>query len=287
MNIRDTISGKRGDILSLLSLLDGSLIAQDSDSYHLEQMIRCQSKDYLHQFLHFGKENGFSSVVVTGSPVLFRTVHNPSQQGFPEILPVVPNIRGLMREAVEHGMIKAGMRRAWRVGPIRLGGLGMRSIGKVGLILKKDFPTLLSCLVELEVAEFVRYHSPLYLLQAQITDLAVVMNNPLILQAYIRCISRTSDSGIGYETFNFTRTASFLKRWGLRCDAIIAPWERNGNHMRESKEECVRILKQCSYPVWGMLPGRFAPPVKNQYDWAKDSGLAGMVRDDYDSWGTG
>ena len=92
---------------------------------------------------------------------------------------------------------------------------------------------------------------------------------------------------MGYETFNFTRTVSFLKRWGLRCDAIITPWDRNGNHMRETKEDCMRVLKECSWPVWGTQPGQFKPPVNNHFVWARDAGLAGMVRDDYESWGVG
>jgi hypothetical protein len=285
VNISDIISGTRGDIPSLLSLLDGSMIAQGIDTHHREQSIRFHSEENLRQLLVVYREKSFPSLIVTSSSVLFRSISPDLRRDMPGFVPIVPNIRGIMREAVEFGMIKAGMRRALRVGMSQLVSLGLRSIGKAGSILHKDFPTLLSCLIELEIAEFRRFTPPLFLLQAQMTDLAVAMDNPRMVEGYIRVINRRTSAGIGYETFNFTRTVNFLERWGLGCDAIITPWDRNGSHMRESVEECLRARKRCGYPVWGMQPGRFTPPEEKDRACVEEAGLAGMVRDDYEIWG--
>jgi len=123
-------------------------------------LARLQSPDYLRRGLEKLRGAGYRGVVLVGEPRLYEALGRHASAQLPAPLPIVPNMQGFMREAVEYGMVGAGLRRAWRVGPLALVGLGVRRIAEVPALARREFPAMLQVFIELELADFTRYDPP-------------------------------------------------------------------------------------------------------------------------------
>jgi hypothetical protein len=109
--------------------------------------------------------------------------------GPPSLVALVPNVRGMIREATDHGMIGAGMRRVMRVGPVGLARLAFGHVFDAPAVLRKDFPTLLAILVDLELGEALGLGARQIALHPQMTDLALAMENTAILRDFGRRVA--------------------------------------------------------------------------------------------------
>src|SRR5262245_30634506 len=84
-----------------------------------------------------------------------------------DILALVPDVASYAREATDYGMFGAGWRRLRRLGLISLMRLGIQGFCRIGGVRRRDFPTLLTLLLEMELANFRRARPPLVFLHAQ------------------------------------------------------------------------------------------------------------------------
>src|SRR5262245_54800829 len=94
-----------------------------------------------------------------------------------DIWALVPHVAGYVREATDYGLAGAGWRRLRRMSPlarVRLCWQGLRNFRGV---LRRDFPTLLDLLLELEMANFRRARPPVVFLHAQVTDLLLALDH--------------------------------------------------------------------------------------------------------------
>ena len=57
-----------------------------------------------------------------------------------QVLPIIPNVLGYVREATEHGLAGAGIRRLLRVGPVGFFRAGMRGALHAPQVLRQAFP---------------------------------------------------------------------------------------------------------------------------------------------------
>jgi hypothetical protein len=112
------------------------------------------------------------------------------RRGRPPLMALVPNVRGMIREATERGMVGAGISRALRAGPLRLAMLGFVHLPDIPAVLRKDFPTLLRGLCGVEAAEASGLRADGLILQPQMTDLALAMDNPRMLWDFLRLAER-------------------------------------------------------------------------------------------------
>ena len=67
-----------------------------------------------------------------------------------DLLALVPHVAGYVREATDYGMFGAGWRQLRRLSPLSLGRLGIQGLCHLRGVWRRDFPTLLTLLLEME-----------------------------------------------------------------------------------------------------------------------------------------
>lgn len=234
--------------------------------------------------LERAKASGLDHVVSIGDARLFEAMKGCGRNA-PQILPIVPNIQGFMREAVEHGIVGAGIQRVRRMGLAPLMGLGMRGVGRLPKLAQRDFPTMLLCFIELELADFRAFDPPAVFLQAQVTDLALAMNNPRILSAFADAVRRLSGGSPGYMTHNFGTLAAKTTAWGLPLGAAISPWEEGGGGMRPDRSSCEAALEASGAALWAERSGHVLAPGEADRRYLRRTGATGFLRDDDEALG--
>jgi hypothetical protein len=289
MSLTQTLAGPNGDLLGLARFQGGGVTAERSlRDRSIEAAIAMASAEGLEAMLRRKRQEGWRSMVVLGEPRLFDALRRAGSGDLPAPIPIIPNLQGFMREAVEHGMMGAGVRRALRVGPAGLATLGLRSVGRLPALWRRDFPTMLQSFVELELAEWVPFRPPLVLLGAPMTDMSVAMDNPRIVNAFIQSARRRArGAAVGLVSFNFGRLVPALARWGLAVDALIVPWDATGYGHRPDEAACRQAARLFEGPIWGLRrQEQDAPDAVATRDLA-DAGLAGWVREDAQAWRPG
>lgn len=285
MTLVDRLAGPDGDLLALHRLLAPGVSEEFAGEEHLQALkAEMQSATRLRELLELRRADGFQSMTVMGERVLFEALGRKGSDSLPTVLPIVPNLQGFMRDAVEYGMVGAGVRRAWRVGPLGMATLGLRGLGRMHQILKRDFPAMLRSFVELELADFDRYQPPVVLLQAQVTDLALALHQPRIIEAFRDGVQERTGAHPGLVTCNFGAAISALKSWGIEVACILAPWDAEGHLLRPTAESCMQAVRAAQIPVWAERAGHPAPPGSRERLALQKAGLVGVARDDLSLW---
>lgn len=284
MTLASQLGGPGGDLLGIHQLIGGGAAAPFRQEPLRRLQARVQASGVLRETLERRRAEGWKAMVVMGDQRLFELLGKRAGDNLPLPIPLVPNLRGFMREAVEHGMMGAGMRRVMQVDMVSLLGFALPMFGRLGQLKRRDFTTFVRSFIELELGAFSRYKPPLVFLQPQMTDMAVAFNNPRIIEAFNEAVRRRLGALPGLATENFGTVTSALKRWGLETHAMIAPWQADGAHMRPDQESCVRAARACEFPIWADRLGHPDPPDPADRDLMKVSGLIGAVRDDFSLW---
>lgn len=284
MTLADQIAGPNGDILGLYRLLGEGSLGADRGEARRELMMRFQAPEKLRTTLDRLHGAGYRGVVVMSETRLFEAIGHHASKSLPALVPLIPNLQGFMRDAVEHGMVKAGLRRALRVGIFSLAGMGLRGLGRAPALARGDFPAMLQSFIELELADFIRYDPPAVFLQPQMTDTALALRNPRILEAFCEAVRSRTGAQAGLMTQNFGALMAALKTWGLETGAVIAPWNATGAGMRPDADACLHAAKACDFPIWADRAGRPALPAPDEREAYRKSGLIGAVRDDQALW---
>lgn len=284
MSLADLIAGPHGDLLGLARLSGDGTLGLDRGEGRRAFMMRFQTPARLRESFERLCAAGYQGMVVMGEPRLFEAYAHHNLKTLPKLLPMIPNLAGFMREAVEYGMVQAGLRRVMRVGIFSLAGLGLRGLGRAGALARRDFPAMLSSFIELELADFTRYDPPVVFLQPQMTDLALALHNPKILQAFFDAVRNRTGATAGLVTANLGALLAALKTWGMEAGAVIAPWSLSGAGMRPDAESCRGAAKACECPIWADRMGRPEAPSHEERESFKKSGLVGAMRDDLSLW---
>lgn len=159
-----------------------------------------------------------------------------------EVFPIIPNALGYVRDATDHGMVGAGLKHLRRLGLRDLLGIGLRSVPRAPRVLRRDFPTLLAVLVDVEMAVFRRYRPRLVLLHAQVTDIAVALGNVEALRVFADLVRRRYGAEPGLATSNFGLLLPHLRRTGLDLRVVVAPFNARGFLMKPTRDACEALL---------------------------------------------
>jgi hypothetical protein len=282
MTLVDQLAGPNGDIADLHRLLTGQWPAQGE--YPALRRIKqdWQSPALLHEALARRSAEGYKAALVLGETTLFEALKLSGS--LPALLPIVPNIQGLMRDAVEYGMVRAGLRRVWRAGALTLAGMGLRNLSNLGAIKRRDFPVLLQGFIEVELASFNKFNPPAFLLQAQMTDLAIATHNPRLLEAFFKSVRQRSSAAPGLITHNAAATVAALKTWGLEPALLITPCGAEPGWARPDNEAAAHALKAAGLPGWADRRLTPSPPTPADRESFRKAGLFGACRDDLALW---
>lgn len=284
MSLADEIAGPRGDLLGLTRLLAEGGLGADRGEGRRTLLMRFQTSAGLRGSLERLRAAGYLGVVARSEGRLFEALGHFSPKTLPLPLPVVPNLQGFMRDAVEDGMLKTGLRRAMRVNIFSLAGLGLRGIGRAPALARGEFPAMLQSLIELELADFAKFNPPVVFLQSQMTDLALAMHNPRILEAFFETVRNRTGAVGGLMTQNLGALMAALKTWGLENGAALVPWSLSGAGMRPDVETCRHAAKASDFPIWVDRGGRPEPPSAEERESYRKNGLSGAMRDDLGLW---
>jgi hypothetical protein len=155
-----------------------------------------------------------------------------------EVFALVPHVAGYVREATDYGMFGAGWRRLRRMGPLSWLRLGFRGLFNVRGVLRKDFPTLLVLLLELEMANFRRARPRVVFLHPQITDLLLAMDHGKALERAVQRIRRGFGAEPGLATYNAGTLLARLQAWGIELPYLLTSAHPRGYGMRPGRSEC-------------------------------------------------
>jgi len=214
-------------LLSHRPFLGQAPVTRDAN---LDALSHFGSPESIRDYLLLASKEGFGGIATLGDERIvqaLKRLHTETNMGM-KVLPIIPNVLGYVREATEHGLAGAGMRRALRTGPVGMTRASLAGMFHAPKVLRKDFPTLLAILYELEMGEFHRFKPPAVFLQHQMTDLAVSLGSPAILEGFISLMRKHFNAEPGLATSNFPFLARRLAEWDLPVRLVMAPLNREG-----------------------------------------------------------
>ncbi|MBN1866518.1 hypothetical protein JW916_04415 [Candidatus Sumerlaeota bacterium] len=185
-----------------------------------------------------------------------------------EILPIVPNVLGMVREATEHGLAGAGLRRLMRVGAVGFARAALVGAMHPGRVLAKHFPTLLAILYELEMGEMTRFDPPAVFLHHQMTDLALALGNRTVFEDFARLMRERFGAEPGLATSNFALLTQRLEEWRVPISLIAAPLNREGFLMPEGAESYGRALASGAFRLIADRVSVDSPTPSEAVEWA-------------------
>lgn len=162
-----------------------------------------------------------------------------------EVCALVPHVAGYVREATDHGLFGAAVRRVRRI-PFFAGlRLGVQGLFNVRGVLRRDFTTLLRLLLAMETASFRRVRPPVVFLHPQMTDLLLALDNGRAVGAALAQIRR-GGAVPGLATNNLGHLLPRLQAWGIDVPCVLAPMHPDGYGMRPDRPACEAALETFS-----------------------------------------
>jgi hypothetical protein len=193
-------------------------------------------------FLDQAADGTPGALVADGSTWVWDALGANGRRQSWDVLAMVPNVAGYVREATDYGMFGAGWRRFRRMNPLSWFGLGFQCMLNARGVLRRDFPTLLKLLLELEMANFRRFRPRVVFLHPQMTDLLLGMDHAKAMENAIRKIRRGFRAEAGLATNNLGVLLPRLRAWGLEVDFVLSSIHPRGYGMRPSREQCEEAL---------------------------------------------
>ena len=163
--------------------------------------------------------------------------------------PVVPNMRAYLRDASDYGVVGAVFRRFRRLRLADQVRIALHHVRRAPQVLARDFSTGVLAMVEMELPRFRRLAPACVVLNASVTDFALILDNHRLLRDFVRLVSGTHGLTAALGTYNYGVLAERLAAWGVRPGAIVAPFNPRGYLMNPSPEACERALKASDVEV--------------------------------------
>ena len=154
---------------------------------------------------------------------------------------IVPDVSSYVRDMTKHGMVGMGIRKIKSLGLFNLLRISLSAITKIRKILKQDFKVLLPILVKVDYLELKKLKPNHVFLHYQMTDLALANDNKELISKFLSL--NLGSAKLGLMTQNLSLLEEKLEKWGLNAASILAPFNYNGFAMRNSKEECEKMVK--------------------------------------------
>jgi len=214
----------------------------------LALMERFAQPGEIERWLEGAHARGVRALIVPMDERILSVLRRRSDLAF-EIIPMVPNVMGLVREATEYGMMGAGFRLVWRLGIGTMVRLGFHSLPKAKGVLRRDFPTMLSVLFDLELSLFRALKPRRALLHPQITDLVLAMGNERFFHQYAALCRKRFGVEPGVATGNFGTLAAALERWQCDISLVLTAVNAEGWQMKPDRETCQAYLKQGRFRI--------------------------------------
>ncbi len=193
------------------------------------------------------------------------------------ILAVIPNAYEYARESTEKGVLGTILGKAKEIDLYRKVRMGLRAIRKIQGIITKDLLTLLTNLMDFEMASFHPYKVTGVILHGQVTDLALSSNNREVFDVYQEIVRERYKTQPILATHNFGTLLPKLMEWQINMP-IMASFNKKGFIMKPSQEECEQLLKRTDYYIIAkkvMAGGRLSP--EEAFPYLSDKNIGSVV----------
>jgi hypothetical protein len=235
-----------------------------------------QARTGFGEFLDGVAEGGRGTLLTDGSSWVWETLRANGRRHHWDVCALVPNVAVYVREATDYGMFGAGWRRLRRMNPLSWLRLGFQGLFNARGVLRRDFPTLLTLLLELEMANFRRFRPPVVFLHPQMTDLLLAMDHGKALERAIRKIRRGFGAQPGLATNNLGTLLPRLLTWELEVPYVLSPVHPRGYGMRPGREACEEALREYSGKLVASPEAPLTDPVTAYW---QEQGVAAAVYD--------
>jgi hypothetical protein len=179
--------------------------------------------------------------------------------------PLLPYITKYVRQANEKGMVNIVLDQLKQAGWTQA--LGILARGGLGA-LTKDYRHILSTLIGLELAPFHGLRLKAVFLHDVLTDLALALDIPEVLDLYAAEIKKRFGARAGFATKNLPLLVERFQRYGFQSPLVLAQLNKIGFGMNPSREACERVLasSQLEVMAMGTLASGYLRP-KEAYDY--------------------
>lgn len=231
---------------------------------------RAQTRHYLEFFSK--KENiipileasfnlGIKSFMCSNNSNILSALEGFTNSPDLSILAVIPNAYEYARESTEKGVLGTILSRSKEIDLYRKVRMGLRALRKIQGIITKDLLTLLTNLMDFEMASFHSHNVTGVILHGQVTDLALSSNNREIFDVYQEIVRERYKVQPILATHNFGTLLPKLIEWKIKLP-ILASFNKKGFIMKPTQEECERLLEKTDYFIIAkkvMAGGRLSP----------------------------
>ena len=145
----------------------------------------------------------------------------------------VPYIQGYIQKMNEKGLSGLASEIIWRDGIKTASVMALKNIMHLA---RKDFLTMATSVLHLEVAPFIDIKIKAILLHNVMTDLALALQMPDVFTEYIRYAKDKLKLKPGYVTLNFQLFKNSFEKWNMKSPIIMTPINPKGYDMNPSKE---------------------------------------------------
>jgi hypothetical protein len=204
-------------------------------------------------FLDAAAGEGPITLLTEGGRWFWEIARENGRQKGCSIWGLIPHVAGYVREATDYGMLGAGWHRLRRIHPLCWAPLCLHGLRNIKGVCRRDFPTLLTLLLEMEMASFRSAGPPVVFLHPQITDLLLAMDHAVALERAIGRLRRGFGAKPGLATNNLGTLLPRLRAWGLEVPYLLTPIHPHGYGMRPGKETCEDLLRSFNGQVIATL----------------------------------
>ncbi|KPJ68852.1 hypothetical protein AMJ44_05315 [candidate division WOR-1 bacterium DG_54_3] len=247
---------------------------------------RAQTRHYIEFFSK--KENiipileasfnlGIRSFMCSNNSNILSSLEDFKNSSDLSILAVIPNAYEYARESTEKGVLGAILSKAKKIDLYRKVRMGLQAIRKIQGIITKDLLTILTNLMDFEMASFHSYNVPGVILHGQVTDLALSSHNREIFDVYQEIIRERYKAQPILATHNFGILLPKLMEWNIKLP-IVASFNKKGFIMKPTQEECERLLEKTDYYIIAkkvMAGGRLSP--EEAFPYLSDKNIGSVV----------
>jgi hypothetical protein len=195
------------------------------------------------EFLDKAVTGGRGTLLTEGGSWVWETLRADGRRSQWDVWGLVPHVSGYVREVTDYGVLGAGWRRLRQINVLSAGRLFFLGLFNARGVLRRHFPTLLTLLLELEMATFRKYRPPVMFLHPQMTDLLLAMDHGGAMQRAVDRIRRGSGAAPGLATYNLGTLLPRLKSWGLEVPYVMSSVHPLGYGMRPNREACETALR--------------------------------------------
>ena len=227
-------------VLSARPFLGTSSVSKQAD---LDCAVRFSKPENSASVVIGAVQRGAGAVAPMNDANLLRALDLARERSDFQVYPIIPNVIGYVRDATDHGMVGAGIKHVRRLGVGDLLAVGLRGVANLRGVLTRDFPAMLSVLIEVEMAAFKKFRPPLVLLHGQLADIALALGNKQAFALFADVIRRRFGAEPGVVTNNLATMLQALTDWNVDIRVVVAPFNSRGFLMKPTRQACEALAR--------------------------------------------